>query len=212
MRLVVAQGDREWWQQCQRDERTTRTTWASCTCKQRSKLYGSAASSSSFSLWCYTYGQREKVLAPAFIVAVKKMLPYFFAPAHTCNYKLCAIRAILSKVDGKFGAWRAHKIPERRACDAPCPRAMEWNGIRSDRYIETTFMHYGHGPGGIIGVTLKSETLKTWALGLHVCSRLEQEITDVVGSEKRESGKPIKKRRGQELLQSAPTEMELTRS
>ena len=38
-----------------------------------------------------------------------------------------------------------------------------WNGIGSDMFIETTFMHYGYGPGGIIGIrrTLKPETLKT---------------------------------------------------
>ena len=56
-----------------------------------------------------------------------------------------------------------------------------WNGIWSDMFIETTFMRYGHGPGGIIGITLKPETLKTWALGLHICSRLEQDIISLVG-------------------------------
>ena len=39
-----------------------------------------------------------------------------------------------------------------------------WNGIWSDMFIETTVIRYGHGPGGIIGITLKPETLKTWAL------------------------------------------------
>ena len=58
-----------------------------------------------------------------------------------------------------------------------------WNGICSDVFIETTFMHYGHGPGGIIGITLEPETLKTWALGLHICSRLEQDIISLVGKE-----------------------------
>ena len=53
-----------------------------------------------------------------------------------------------------------------------------WNGIWGDMLIEKTFMRYGHGPGGIIGITLKPETLKTWALGLHICSRLEQDITN----------------------------------
>ena len=56
-----------------------------------------------------------------------------------------------------------------------------WNGICSDMFIETTFMHYGPGPGGIFGITLKPETLKTWALGLHICSRLEQDIISLVG-------------------------------
>ncbi|KAK3727318.1 hypothetical protein QZH41_005489, partial [Actinostola sp. cb2023] len=56
-----------------------------------------------------------------------------------------------------------------------------WNGIWSDMFIETTFMHYGHGPGGIIGITLKPETLKTWALGLHICCRLKQAIAEILG-------------------------------
>ena len=54
------------------------------------------------------------------------------------------------------------------------------HGIWSDIFIKTTFMRYGHGPGGIIGITLKPETLKTWALGLHICSRLEQDIISLV--------------------------------
>ena len=40
-------------------------------------------------------------------------------------------------------------------------------------------MRYGHGPRGIIRITLKPETLKMWALGLHICSRLEQDIADI---------------------------------
>ena len=43
-----------------------------------------------------------------------------------------------------------------------------WNGIWSDMYIETTFMHYGQGKRGIICVTLKPETLKVWSLSLHI--------------------------------------------
>lgn len=53
-------------------------------------------------------------------------------------------------------------------------------------FIETTFMRYGHGPNGIIGITLKPETLKTWALGLHICSRLEQDILDITRNNNQE--------------------------
>jgi hypothetical protein len=56
-----------------------------------------------------------------------------------------------------------------------------WNGIWSDMFIETTFMRYGHGQGGIIGITLKPETLKTWALSRHICGHLESNIADMVG-------------------------------
>ena len=55
-----------------------------------------------------------------------------------------------------------------------------WNGIWSDMFIETTFMRYGHGKRGIIGVTLKPETLKVWSLSLHICSRLEQDISSFI--------------------------------
>ena len=47
-----------------------------------------------------------------------------------------------------------------------------------------TFMRYGHGPRDIIGITLKPESLKTWALGLHICSRLEQDIADITEGER----------------------------
>ena len=52
-----------------------------------------------------------------------------------------------------------------------------WNGIWTDMFIETTFMRYGHGKRGIIGVTLKPETLKVWSLSLHICSRLKQDLS-----------------------------------
>lgn len=54
-----------------------------------------------------------------------------------------------------------------------------WNGIWSDMWIETTFIRFGHGLKGIIGMTLKPETLKTWALSLHICSQLEEDIPNL---------------------------------
>ena len=106
------------------------------------------------------------------------MLPYFFASAHVnyAWYGLYYLRSVESLGEeelSKFmkGEHVMHHVPEL------------WNGIWSDMFIETTFMCYGHGPGGIIGITLKPETLKTWALGLHICSCLEQDIADVVGNE-----------------------------
>ena len=36
-----------------------------------------------------------------------------------------------------------------------------WNDICSDMFIESTFMTYGHGRSGIVGITLKQETLET---------------------------------------------------
>ena len=47
-------------------------------------------------------------------------------------------------------------------------------------YIETTFMRYVHGKCGIIGVTLKPETMKLWSLSLHICSKLEQDLVCLI--------------------------------
>ena len=115
---------------------------------------------------------------PLHLVAVKQMLPYFFASSHMnyTRYGLYYLRSMecLGQEElSKFmkGEHVMHQVPGL------------WNSIWSDMFIETTFMRYGHGPGGIIGITLKPETLKTWALGLHICSRLEQDITSLVGKE-----------------------------
>ena len=54
-----------------------------------------------------------------------------------------------------------------------------WNAIWTDMFIESTFMRYGHSPGGIIGITLKPSTLKRWALSLHVCSQMVQDVSEM---------------------------------
>ena len=43
-------------------------------------------------------------------------------------------------------------------------------------FIETTFMRYGHGSGGIVGIMLNEHALCCWALNLHICSRLTKDI------------------------------------
>ena len=42
-------------------------------------------------------------------------------------------------------------------------------------------MRYGHGQAGIIGITLKPETIKTWALSRHTCSQLVEDIAALRG-------------------------------
>ncbi|KAH3814665.1 hypothetical protein DPMN_143170 [Dreissena polymorpha] len=54
-----------------------------------------------------------------------------------------------------------------------------WNAIWSDMFIETTFMRYGHGKKGIIGSTLKPETVKVWSLSLHICSSLKEDLREM---------------------------------
>ena len=53
-----------------------------------------------------------------------------------------------------------------------------WNGIWSDMFIESTFMRYGHH-SETTGITLKPPTMKIWALGLHVCSQLMKDVSEI---------------------------------
>ena len=111
---------------------------------------------------------------PLHLVAVKQMLPYFFAASHVnyARYGLYYLRSTES-----LGNEEISKFMKGQHVMHHVPRL--WNGIWSDMFIETTFTCYGHGLGGIIGINLKHETLKTWALGLHICCCLEQDITDL---------------------------------
>jgi len=54
-----------------------------------------------------------------------------------------------------------------------------WNALWSDMFIESTFMRYGHSPGGIVGITLKPSSLKRWALCLHICSQLVKDVSEL---------------------------------
>ena len=51
-----------------------------------------------------------------------------------------------------------------------------FNGIWSDMAIETTYMRYGHGKSGIIGITLRPETLKIWAYSIHACNTVVRHL------------------------------------
>lgn len=159
------------------EELLERLDQAACASKT-SKLWVDCFIKTVFIMMLYVRAEREGDW-PLHLVAVKQMLPYFFASAHVnyARYGLYYLRSMESldrEELAKFmkGEHVMHHVPGL------------WNGIWSDMFIETTFMRYGHGPGGIIGITLKPETLKTWALGLHICCRLEQDIAEVVGSEK----------------------------
>ena len=47
-------------------------------------------------------------------------------------------------------------------------------------YTEATSMRCGHAPGGKLGITLKSETLRVLALRLHSYSRLEADLDQMI--------------------------------
>ncbi len=43
-------------------------------------------------------------------------------------------------------------------------------------------MHYGHGPGGLIGITLNEKAVHRWAMSLHICNRLMKDMADLKDS------------------------------
>ncbi|KAG1683695.1 hypothetical protein GQR58_009834 [Nymphon striatum] len=50
----------------------------------------------------------------------------------------------------------------------------------ADMAIETTFMRYGHSKSGIVGITLKPETFKTWAYSLHTCHGILDDLDEMM--------------------------------
>ena len=112
---------------------------------------------------------------PLHLEAFKQMIPYFFASGHVhyARYSMCYLHSMEALPDEVL-AWfmkGEHVMRHQRGL---------WNGIWSDMFIETTFMRYGHAPGGIIGITLKAQTLKVWALSIHTCSRLEADLDEMI--------------------------------
>ena len=64
-------------------------------------------------------------------------------------------------------------IPKRRTCHASCPRALEW-------YLEWYVHQYNVHALLALQTThywCDIETLKVWSLSLHICSRLEQDLS-----------------------------------
>ena len=51
-----------------------------------------------------------------------------------------------------------------------------WNSIWSDMFIEQTVMRYGHGPAGMVGITLNEKAVQEWALSLHISSQFEKDL------------------------------------
>ena len=47
------------------------------------------------------------------------------------------------------------------------------------RYVHSTFLRHGHGQAGIVGVSLKQDTLTTWALSRHICSQPIQNLAEL---------------------------------
>ena len=53
-----------------------------------------------------------------------------------------------------------------------------WYGMYG-MFIETTYMRCGHGPNGIVDITLKPNALKKWVLRMYTCGQLVQDVADL---------------------------------
>ena len=51
-----------------------------------------------------------------------------------------------------------------------------WNSIWSDVMIQTTYMNFGNGPGGIIRVTTQPRNLKVWTKNQHIQNKLLSDL------------------------------------
>jgi len=85
---------------------------------------------------------------PLHLAALKAMVLYFFAAGHTnyARYDLYYLRQMENLPEDVLSHFGAGEHIMRH-------QAGLWNGIWSDMFIETTFMRYGHGPGGLAGIT-----------------------------------------------------------
>ena len=124
-----------------------------------------------FVIMAYVRAEREGDW-PLHLLAVEKMIPYFFAAGHSNYaryglYYLRDMKRLPEEVRLKFMNG-AHVMRHQMGL---------FNGIWSDMFIETTFMRYGHGPSGIIGITLQPSTLKKWAYSMHTCSQVIQDVS-----------------------------------
>ena len=111
---------------------------------------------------------------PLHLLAVKLMRPYFFAAGHLnyARYGLYYLSSMERLPDDILVQFMKGEHVMRH-------QAGIWNGMWSDMFIETTFMRYGHGPGGLVGITLNAAAMKRWALSLHTCSQLVKDLTDL---------------------------------
>ncbi|KAG1714329.1 Armadillo repeat-containing protein 4 [Nymphon striatum] len=116
-----------------------------------------------FTILKYIRAEREADWA-LHLDTVEEMIPLFFSAGHVhytryALYYLRFMQDLPADIQRKFVKGH-HTMHHSTGL---------FNGIWSDMAIETTFMRYGHSKSGIVGITLKLKTLKTWAYSLHTC-------------------------------------------
>ena len=124
-----------------------------------------------FIWWC-TFVQRERPTGDYTWLQLKKCCHTFLLQGMSTMLDIVPITCVQWR-HAKI-MWGTNKFLKEEHVMRHVPGL--WNGIWSDMFTETKFWRYGHGKRGIIGVTLKPETLLVWSLSLHICGRLEQDL------------------------------------
>ena len=88
---------------------------------------------------------------PLHLASVHEMMPLLFAASHF-NYARYGFY-YLREMEAMAEIVRQHFVKGEHIMHH---NAGLFNGIWSDMAIETTFMRYGHGQSGIIGITLRN--------------------------------------------------------
>lgn len=83
------------------------------------------------------------------------MKPYFFAAAQWNYASICYFPGIV--LDNFLEGDMVKGL-----------RKGLWNGIWSDMMIETTYMKYGKGPSGIMGITTNPQSVQIWSNSDHI--------------------------------------------
>ena len=95
--------------------------------------------------------------------ACKNMIPYFFVAGHW-NYardSMCYIRSMEKLPKAILDQFMNGKHVMRH-------QKGVWNGKWSDIMIETTYMKYGKGSSGLIGITINPRSVLVWSNSHHV--------------------------------------------
>ena len=116
----------------------------------------------------YVRAEREDEW-PLHLFAVKKKIPYFFAAGHV-HYARYATYSMLPEDVLKRFMDGEHVMRHQNGL---------WIGIWSDMNIETTFMRHGKGSRGLIGITLQPKAVKQWALILHACTQVLNDLENM---------------------------------
>ena len=106
--------------------------------------------------------------------SVKEMIPLFFAAGHP-NYARYT-QVYMQEMEDLPDEVGNHFLNGEHTFH----HNDGWfNGIWTDMAIESTYMRYGHGHSGIIGVTLNEEAVRTWAYSMHACSRVVSSLEEM---------------------------------